>query len=417
MSSLLAAASTGYQLRVYQDNAVKRARMYLTDRRFTGRHGVIVAPTGSGKSLIIAAIATALDAPCIVFQPSREILAQNAEKLRGYGYAPEIFSASLNRKRIGAITLATIGSVVKHAAQFQAFRYVLIDECHLVNAKQGMYRQFLDGLQHARILGLTATPYRLASNALGSQLRFLTRTRPRVFQDVVQYTNLAPLFRAGFLAPIAYHREPLLDQAQLRLNSTGADYDNQAVQQHFAEIGFAARLRARVEQLLAEGHRNVLVFTRFTDEARALAQAIPGAAVVTADTPDHERAGILQGFRDGRIRVVTNVGVLTVGFDYPELTTVVLARPTMSLALYYQMVGRVLRPHPSKPTAHVVDLVDLVTRFGRIEDLHMQPGGPKGDQWVIVSNGVPLTNVYFGPPRGPATFRNAQEAPCTPSRS
>jgi DNA repair protein RadD len=279
---------------------------------------------------------------------------------------------------------------------------VLIDECHLVNAKAGMYRDFLAAMPHARLIGLTATPYRLASNSFGSQLRFLTRTRPRVFDDVVQYTNLGPLFRAGFLAPLVYHDLKVIDETRLRLNSTGADYDNDSVQRHFSEIGFASRLHATVEHLLASGHRSVLVFTRFVEESRALAAQIAGAAVVTAETPAAERAAILQGFRSGRIPVVTNVGVLTVGFDYPELTTVVLARPTMSLALYYQMVGRAIRPHPTKPAAHVVDLVGLVARFGRLEHLHMQPSGKNGQQWVIVSQDKPLTNVYFGEPRGAA---------------
>ena len=65
------------------------------------------------------------------------------------------------------------------------FRSILIDECHFVNAKGGMYRDFLNNLENARVLGLTATPYRLASNSFGSELRFLTRTRPRIFKEVV----------------------------------------------------------------------------------------------------------------------------------------------------------------------------------------------------------------------------------------
>jgi DNA repair protein RadD len=400
MSGLLAEAATGYTLRSYQQHAIARSLKYLTDEQFRGRNGLIVAPTGSGKSLIIAGIATALDGPCIVFQPSKEILAQNAEKLRGYGYYPAIYSASFNRRSVGTITLATIGSVIRHTSAFRDVRYVLIDECHLVNAKGGMYREFLDALQHARTIGLTATPYRLTSNSMGSEIRFLTRTRPRVFHDVVQYTNLAPLFKAGFLSPLVYHTPEVVDLTRIRLNSTGADYDDASLRQHFSEIGFGSRLHATVTHLLASGHRGILVFTRFVEESAALAAQIPGAAVVTADTPDDERAQILWKFKKGLIRVVANVGVLTVGFDYPELTTVVLARPTMSLALYYQMVGRCVRPHPSKPAAHVVDLVGLVRRFGKLEDLHMHQGGARGDQWVIRSGTRPLTNVCFGQPRG-----------------
>ena len=140
----------------------------------------------------------------------------------------------------------------------------------------------------------------------------------------------------------------------------------------------------------------MLVFTRFVDESARLVEQIPGAAMVSADTPADERAQILGGFRSGQIRVVSNVGILAVGFDYPELEAVVLARPSVSLALYYQQVGRVIRPHPGKPCAHVVDLVGLVKQFGRIEDLTLQPGGAKGEQWVVASADRPLTNIYFG---------------------
>lgn len=411
--ALLATAANGYTLRSYQQHAVDRAVIYLKSPEYKGRNGLIVIPTGAGKSLVIAGIATRLNEPVLVFQPSKEILEQNAEKLRGYGYYPGIWSASLGKKRLGLITLATIGSVVRDMEMFRQFKYVLIDEAHLVNAKGGMYKNFLEVLSHARVIGLTATPYRLASDSMGSQLRFLTRTRPRIFDDVVYYMNLAPLFRAGFLAPLTYHEGTAIDDAQLRLNSTGADYDDASLRRHFREMGFAGRVEARVQALLANGHKQLLVFTRFTEEANALAAAIPGFAVVTAETPADKRASILWSFKKGLTRGVANVGVLTTGFDHPELTTVVLARPTMSLGLYYQMVGRCIRPHPSKPTAHVVDLVGLKKRFGPIEQLWMQPGGKTGQQWVIVTGEQRdrvLTNVHFGLPRGFSQSRAAAAA-------
>ena len=102
-------------------------------------------------------------------------------------------------------------------------------------------------------------------------------------------------------------------------------------------------------------------------------------------------------YRPGKIKVVTNVGVLTTGFDYPELDTVVMARPTMSLALYYQIVGRAIRPHPEKETAWIVDLCGNYKRFGRVEDLHLTE--PRAGEYIIT--GCPdnqlkqLTNIYF----------------------
>lgn len=393
-----------YKLRPYQADASDRGLAFL-QRRGGPAGGLIVAPTGSGKSLIIAAIVSQLDGPAIVFQPSKEILEQNAEKLRGYGYEPAIFSASMGQKRIDAITLATIGSVRAHVDQFAHFRHVLIDEAHTVsaavdketNSPKAMYGQFLQGMTGARVLGLTATPYRLSHDGYGgSILKFLTRTRPRVFSELVHQTPIADLVRDGYWARLAYECVPGVDRTKLRLNSTGADYTDASVQRLFDDIGFESLLARTVRRVLERGSKGILVFTRFVREAEALAAELPGFAVVTGETPVRERTAMLADFRAGRIAGVANVGVLAVGFDYPELDTVVLARPTVSLALYYQMVGRVVRPHDSKAHGLVVDLVGLVEQFGRVEDLAIVGEGKRGDSWVVKSNGKALTNTYFG---------------------
>ena len=97
------------------------------------------------------------------------------------------------------MTLATIGSVHKAVEKFRGIPYVLIDECHLVNPKGGMYRDFVAAMENSRILGLTATPFRLATNSFGSELRFLTRTRPRIFKDLVHCSQITDLFADGYL--------------------------------------------------------------------------------------------------------------------------------------------------------------------------------------------------------------------------
>ena len=117
------------------------------------------------------------------------------------------------------------------------------------------------------------------------------------------------------------------------------------------------------------------------------------AAIVTGETKKRERERILKEFKAGEIQVVTNVGTLTTGFDYPELDTIILARPTKSLALYYQMVGRAIRPCKGKD-AWVVDLGGSYRRFGAVSDLKVEcPAGTS--KWVITSRGRELTNVNF----------------------
>lgn len=380
-----------FVLRDYQKDAVEASVNYLKNRR-TG-NGICVCPTGSGKSLIIANIVKQLDAPTLIFQPSKEILEQNTEKMRSYGFEPNIFSASIGRKDIGEITFATIGSVRKVQGLFDHFPYLIIDECHYVNAKSGMYRDFIAEFNgKARVLGLTATPYRLATNSYGSELRFLTRTRPRIFKDLVYYCQNKTLFDRGYLCKLEYRVEDGFDRSKMRTNSTGADFIDKSVQRYYKKSGFFNRLCKTVEGVLGE-RRNCLVFTRFIEEAENLVKNVNGVEIVTGLTSKKERERILSEFRSGKIKGVTNVGVLTTGFDFPELEAVVLARPTMSLGLYYQMIGRGVRPHKDKKDCLVVDMCGNMPFFGRVEDLMLVDGG--NGKWYISSRGRALTNVFL----------------------
>ena len=128
-------------------------------------------------------------------------------------------------------------------------------------------------------------------------------------------------------------------------------------------------------------------------EANRLASEIEGCAMVSGDTPKAERERILEGFKAGEIKVVVNVGVLTTGFDYPELDTIIMARPTKSLSLWYQIVGRAIRPSPLKEKGWVVDLCGNLNRFGKVQDLQLVE--PKPNMWQVQSNGRQLTNVLF----------------------
>lgn len=379
-----------YQLRQYQSEAVDAGAAFLASER--KRNGLIVLPCGAGKSLVIANIARQLDGPCLVFQPGREILQQNLAKFKSYGYNPSVFSASMGRRNVGDITLATIGSVKSRAHLFQDFPYVLIDECSLVDPKKGMYCNFLKSLGDVKALGFDATPFRLSTSSFGTILKFLTRTRPRVFEEVVYYAQNKDLLDEGFLCTPEYHEVKGFNRHALRANSTGADYTDKSVQLHFNAINFKDKVVKVVDRLM-EKRKNALVFTRFVEEAEYVARRT-GAAIVTADTPSAERQAILEEFKRGNIKVAVNVGVLGVGFDFPELETVVLARPTMSLRIYVQQIGRCVRPAPGKESTWVVDMVGLVPQFGRLEDLTLVDGG--NGKWFYASGDRPLTNVYFG---------------------
>lgn len=381
-----------YQLRDYQQQASDAAVSFF--RSTEKGNAIEVLPTGAGKSLIIADIAARLGAPVLIFQPSKEILEQNYMKLCSYGIMDcAIFSASFNRKQVARITFATIGSAKGRKDLFRSFKYVIVDECHYVNAEQGMYRDFFE-TNPSKVLGLTATPYRLYSTRYGgSMLRFITRTRPNIFSKVIYVAQVNELLYQGYLAKMEYYRCRIIDRSKLKVNSSGADYTDASVKKHYKEVDFQGHLLDIVRRLLAVGRKSILVFTRFIEEAEYLVRSLGSGAVISSKTEKASRARTIKAFKAGEINVVANVGVLTTGFDYPELATIVIARPTMSLALYYQMVGRGIRPYPGK-VGWVVDLCDNYDRFGRVEDLRV--GYTKPGLWAVFSGSRQLTNVWFG---------------------
>ncbi len=422
-----------YQLRDYQQEASDAAVSFF--RNNNDRNGLLILPTGAGKSLVIADIAFRLGEPMLVLQPSREILSQNYGKLKSYDVEDcSIYSASLNSKEISRITFATIGSIMAHIDDFDHFKYIIVDEAHNVNASQGQYKDFFAKVKR-KILGLTATPYRLNSalqyldnegkqhfrpkDEEGSQkfderllnrelrmetrcvLKFLTRTRPRIFHDVVYQVDISTLLERGYLAKVEYFDLSIVDQSNLKRNSTGMDFDDRSLSSEFKQTDFGRYLLDVVHRLLhpkrGGARRGILVFAKYIEECEALQKQLPSCAVVTGSTPKKERDEILDNFKSGCIDVLVNVGVLTTGFDYPELDTVVMARPTMSLALYYQILGRGIRPHPSKSSTWFVDLCGNIKRFGHVEDLHLAEPNP--GEYIITGNtdgGIrQLTNVYF----------------------
>lgn len=389
-----------YTLRPYQKQASNAAVEAFASK--SSGNGLLILPTGAGKSLVIADIANRLDGPLLILQPSKEILEQNFAKLQSYDcWDCDVYSASVGRKQINRITFATIGSVMNHMEDFAHFRNVLIDECHGVNSKEGMYETFLHDVPR-RVVGLTATPYRLGRGNDGmSMLKFLTRTRPRIFDRVLYYCQISELLAKGYLADLSYYDLTSINLEMVKSNSTGADYDEKSLKLEYERSGFYDKLTTTTLRVLKPKddmpRKGVLVFTRFIEEASNLVDKLKvkniNAAIVTGETSKKDREQILADFKGGRIKVVANVGTLTTGFDYPELDTVILGRPTKSLALYYQMVGRAIRPCQGK-NGWVIDLGGSYRRFGNVAELRIEcpPGSSK---WMVTSKGRQLTNVSF----------------------
>lgn len=388
-----------YNLRYYQKEASDAAVKLFNGK--TDKNGLIIIPTGGGKSLILADIASRIEGPLLVFQPSKEILQQNFAKLQSYGIIDcGCYSASVGRKDINRITFATIGSVMNNMRDFDCFKNIIVDEAHYVNSKAGQYKKFIEA-KNRQVVGLTATPYRLDKCAGGSMLKFLTRTRPRIFSKVIYCCQIGELLSKGFLANLSYYDITSIDLRRVRSNSTGADYDEKSLIAEYERSGFYDKLSNTVVKVMQPKsgipRKGILVFTAFRKESESLVSKLQSlgikAAIVTCDTPKREREDILQRFKKGEIKVVSNCGTLTTGFDYPELDTVILARPTKSLALFYQMVGRAIRPSEGK-IGWVVDMAGNYSRFGNVADLYIaRPPGTT--RWDVYSRGRQLTSTIL----------------------
>ena len=373
-----------YQLRDYQERASNAAVNFFNEKN-PGHNGLIILPTGAGKSLVIADISSKIDEPLIVLQPSKEILEQNYSKLLSYDiFDCSIYSASLNRKEIRRITFATIGSVMNHLHDFDQFHKIIIDECHLVNPVDGQYKEFIYAVQGRKVVGLTATPYRLGQTIdpktlfskwkkYGSILKFITRTRPRIFDRVLYFAQVKDLLDRGYLARLRYFDMSKLELDRVKLNSTGADYDEKSLKKEMERADLYEYTLQIINRVLhpkdGKPRNGVLVFCRFVEDAERLTWDLDGICeMVSGTTPKKEREAVLARFKSGETKVVANVGVLTTGFDHPALDTIILARPTMSLALYYQMVGRAIRPYEGKD-GWVIDLCGSYAKFGEVADL------------------------------------------------
>ena len=379
----------GFQLRPYQQDSITIGVEFL--QRKSNDNAVIILPTGAGKSIVIANLVAPLEGKTIILQPSKEILEQNHEKYSKYGKA-SIYSASVGEKRIDRVTFCTIGSVINKKHLFAGLKNILIDECHLVNAEAGMYQEFIKHFPEANVLGLTATPYRLEQTSEGPQLTFLNRSSPKLFTKILYYVQNSTLFDAGFLAKLQYYSFDVIDRSKLELNSSGTDFTPASLSRYYKSIDMPSRIVKYAMHVLSK-KPNLLIFCALISEAKEVVKRIPGAVLLTSDTKKEERERILSQFKKGIIKCLVNVGVLTTGFDYPQLEAVLIARSTMSLSLFYQIVGRGMRIWPTKPNAWIIDLGGNLNLFGKIETMKIQIDSE--GRYAIWNNGRQLTNVPF----------------------
>lgn len=357
-----------YELRDYQRRAVKSVWDFLCNRQ---GNPVVVLPTGAGKSLVIAELAreaSANELGVLVLAHRKELLEQNAEKIRALlpGVSVGIYSAGLkSRDTEDQIVLAGIQSVYSKAFEFGARHLVIVDEAHLIPDKEaGTYRQFLSDLrvscpQH-RVVGLTATPYRLDSGMIygGGSL----------FDDVAIDVPVGDLINQGYLSPIT--SQPVTEIDTSGLHHRGGEFVKNEMESLF-ERSVVDACRETVEIANTTGRKSVIVFAcgvQHAEHVRKLIEATgESVACVTGETLPLVRESVLSDFKSSRLRFLVNVDVLTTGFDAPNIDCIAVIRATESAGLFAQIVGRGLRKFDGKSECVVLDFGENIKRHGAID--------------------------------------------------
>ena len=383
--------------RPYQSEAVEAVYEHL---RTKDNNPCVVLPTGTGKSLVLAQIAKDTvekwNGRVLILAHVKELLEQNADKIRKL--CPElkigIYSAGLrSRDTTEQVIVAGIQSVYNKACELDAFDLVVVDEAHAISSEgDGMYRTFLADMKvinpHVRVIGLTATPFRLKGGLI---------CKPEnILNEICYEAGLKEMIQQGYLSPLisrAGRAEANLANLHIRggefiSDEVAAAMDNDAL--------VTSACREIVE--LTRDRKSVLIFTASVDHCKHVAEKIQAfsgkeCAIVTGDTSPAERAEIIARFKGEFIpadlfgtpkpplKFLANVNVLTTGFDAPNTDCVVMLRPTNSPGLLIQCAGRGTRlsPETGKSSCLFLDYGGNILRHGPLDMIKVkEPGSGKG---------------------------------------
>lgn len=380
-------------LRPYQQASIDAVNSYLSSR---DDNPVVVIPTGGGKTPVMATIcrdvADRWGGRVLILAHVKELLQQSVDKLQQV--CPDlpvgVYSAGLKRRDTEhAVIVAGIQSVYKRACELDAFDLILVDECHLIPSDgEGMYRQFLADAKvinpHVRVVGFTATPFRLDAGSI---------CRGNHFLNAICYeVGVRQLIADGFLSPLISKA----GIAKADITQVGIRAGEFIASEVEAAMDDAALVEAACSEVaeITRDRQSILIFASGVQHGRHIVKVLAEkqgieCGFVCGETPSDEREQLLARFRGEQrglfqyspLKYLCNVNVLTTGFDAPNVDCVVLLRPTMSAGLYYQMVGRGFRLHPNKANCLVLDYGGNVLRHGPVDQLHLanKRGGGSGE--------------------------------------
>jgi DNA repair protein RadD len=373
-----------YEDRPYQTQALEALESYWTDG---GGNPLVALPTGTGKSLVIARLITTI---CERYPGFRPLILTHRQELIKHTYdhlitlwplAPaELNCAGLGRRDIETqILFASIASVFRNPSAMGERDLTIVDEAHLIPCHAGsMYRRLfaklLESVPSMRVAGFSATCFRM-------DVGRLDEGEDRIFDTIVFDYSLARAIKDGYLAPlVSKGTDTKIDVGGVHIR--GGEFIEHELER---VVDTENIVGGAVTEITEQGQdrRSWLIFCvgvthaiHVRDELRARGIS---AEVITGKTPQDERERTLGEFKAGKIRALTNVNVLTTGFDAPNVDLLAMLRPTLSTGLYVQMVGRGTRKAPNKVDCLILDFAGNVRRHGPVDTI---------DASTIIGKGV-----------------------------
>lgn len=370
-----------FQLRDYQRDAVDATVRHF---RKSDEAAVIVLPTGAGKSLVIAELGRIARRKILVLTHVKELVEQNHAKYEAYDLKAGIYSAGLKQKSTAhQVTFASVQSVGRNLDDFsEQYSLLIVDECHRISGDdESQYGQIIQQLKKhnagLKVLGLTATPYRLG---MGWIYRyhyhgFVRGGENPPFEHCIYELPLRYMITKGFLTPPELTDAPIAQYDFSVLNtSRWGEYNEREVNELLVRHPRVTRAICEQVETVAEDRQGVMIFAATVDHAKEIAGYLPEAstALITGATAATERDNLIRRFKNRELKFLVNVSVLTTGFDAPHVDLIAILRPTQSVSLYQQIVGRGLRLAEGKTECKVIDYA------GNGFDLfHPEVGSPK----------------------------------------
>lgn len=386
-----------YSLRPYQQ---KCADFVLEELKKNTKDPILLnLSTAFGKSWLIADIAKRSGLKTLILTISKELCEQDYAKLNEVMEGQDIgmYSASWGRKETEYITVATVQSAHKHPELWEDYGLVIADEVDASFSLDGMFGHLIKG---KKVIGLSGTCYGTVGSKTGNW--FTTKIWPLhkiksskfgwFWKPVAYNVSEKQLLDEGYLCPLKLFSSPI-ECGRLKVNSNGSEYTLESINDWVSHVyGRIIEVMKKAEET-GMCHTGI-VFMPSVDSCEALERLCEtykvNARAVHSKTPSKTRDEVIEAHKRGELTWLINMGVATRGFDNPAVDCLVIARPTKSLRLHRQILGRALRLSEGKKLGYVLDLTNNCKTWGGPEDVIM---GKNGWQDTILLKGKDISGM------------------------